>query len=64
MCDEVPRLKATDEEYLSVREQKIRRFIDKAVTACETTGVKVSDHFRDVTKMVKTMELPKGANDK
>ncbi len=34
------------------RWENFKKVIDKAVIACETTGVKVSDHFRDVTKMV------------
>ncbi len=35
------------------RWENFKKVIDKAVIACETTEVKVSDHFRDVTKMVK-----------
>lgn len=34
------------------RWENFKKVIDKAVASCETTGVKVSDHFRDVTKMV------------
>lgn len=34
------------------RWENFKKAIDKAVAACETTGVNVSDHFRDVTKMV------------
>jgi len=35
------------------RWENFKKVIDKAVIACETTDVTVSDHFRDVTKMVK-----------
>lgn len=35
------------------RWENFKKVIDKAVNACETMGVTVSDHFRDITKMVK-----------
>ncbi len=35
------------------RWENFKKVIDKAVNACQTMGVNVSDHFRDVTKMVK-----------
>ncbi|MBF8278088.1 MAG: dinD [Candidatus Brocadiaceae bacterium] len=35
------------------RWENFKKVIDKAVSSCETTGVRVSDHFRDVTKMVR-----------
>jgi len=35
------------------RWENFKKVIDKALTSCETTGVNVSDHFRDVTKMVR-----------
>ena len=35
------------------RWENFKKVIDKAVIACETTDVTISDHFRDVTKMVK-----------
>jgi DNA-damage-inducible protein D len=34
------------------RWENFKKVIDKAVISCESTGVNVSDHFRDVTKMV------------
>lgn len=34
------------------RWENFKKVIDKAVMSCESTGVTVSDHFRDVTKMV------------
>ena len=39
------------------RWENFKKVIDKAVISCESTGVNVSDHFRDVTKMI---ELGKG----
>ncbi len=35
------------------RWENFKKVIDKAVNACQTMEVNVSDHFRDVTKMVK-----------
>jgi len=35
------------------RWENFKKVIEKAVTSCETLGVTVLDHFRDVTKMVK-----------
>ncbi|MDD3269123.1 MAG: DNA damage-inducible protein D [Syntrophomonadaceae bacterium] len=35
------------------RWENFKNVIEKAITSCQTTGVNVSDHFRDVTKMVK-----------
>lgn len=34
------------------RWENFKNAIDKAVISCESTGINVSDHFRDVTKMV------------
>ncbi len=34
------------------RWENFSKVIDKAKTACESTGYKIADHFRDVTKMV------------
>ena len=39
------------------RWENFKKVIDKAIISCESTGVNVSDHFRDVTKMI---ELGKG----
>lgn len=57
----------TDVEFWYARELQVvlgydrwenfKKVIDKAMTSCESTGVAVSDHFRDVTKMI---ELGKG----
>ena len=38
--------------------ENFSKVIDKAKTACETSGVVVSDHFPDIRKMI---ELGKGA---
>ena len=38
--------------------RNFQKVIEKAVTACENAGEKISDHFVDVNKMIK---LPKGA---
>jgi DNA-damage-inducible protein D len=35
------------------RWENFKKVIEKAITSCETLGVTVLDHFRDVTKMVK-----------
>jgi DNA-damage-inducible protein D len=35
------------------RWENFKKVVDKAITSCQSTGVKVSDHFLDVTKMVR-----------
>jgi DNA-damage-inducible protein D len=40
------------------RWENFSQVIDKAKTACQKSGYKMADHFRDVTK---TIAMPKGA---
>ena len=39
------------------RWENFARVIHRAMESCETSGIKVSDHFREVTKMIETKKL-------
>ena len=45
-------------ELLGISWENFDTAIKRAITFCETTGIKASDHFREVTKMA---ELDSGA---